>query len=244
MQTAPRHSFPKPSAEYTVRDQERMKFAGNYFDWQARLVAPYVGRRVIEIGCGVGNFTRYLLDRELVVGIDIEPACAEKWQQAFPGQTNLIGTAMDATDPAFLELKQHRPDTVVCLNVLEHVEDHVTALKHMHAVLPSGGRALLIVPAYEALYGPIDHNLGHYRRYSKKPFSELAASLGFRADMRYMNMVGCLGWWVNAKILKKTEQSEDQIKFFDSAIVPILSKLEAAVEPPFGQSIFAVLQKQ
>jgi SAM-dependent methyltransferase len=244
MQTASRHSFPKPSAEYTVRDQERMKFAGNYFDWQARLVAPHVGKRVIEIGCGVGNFTRYLLDRELVVGIDIEPACAEQWQRAFPGHTNLIGTSMDVTDPVFLELKQHRPDTVVCLNVLEHVEDHVKALQHMHAVLPSGGRALLIVPAYEALYGPIDHNLGHYRRYSKKPFSELAASLGFHASMKYMNMVGCLGWWVNAKILKKTEQSEDQIKFFDSAIVPMLSKLEAAVEPPFGQSIFAVLQKQ
>jgi SAM-dependent methyltransferase len=244
MQTAQRHSFPKPSAEYTVRDQERMRFAGNYFDWQARLVVPHVGQRVIEIGCGLGNFTRYLLDRELVVGIDIEPACAEQWQRAFPGQTNLIGTAMDATDPAFLELKQHRPDTVVCLNVLEHIEDDVTALRHMHSVLPKGGRALLIVPAYEGLYGPIDHNLGHYRRYSKKPFAELASSLGFHASLKYMNMVGCLGWWMNAKILKKTEQSEDQIKFFDSAIVPVLSRLEAAIAPPFGQSIFAVLQKQ
>jgi 2-polyprenyl-3-methyl-5-hydroxy-6-metoxy-1,4-benzoquinol methylase len=179
MQATQRHSFPKPSAEYTVRDQERMRFAGNYFDWQSRLVAPYVGKRVIEIGCGLGNFTRYLLDRELVVGIDIEPACAEQWQRAFPGQTNSIGAsflgkAMDVTDPAFLELKQHRPDTVVCLNVLEHVEDDVTALRHMHSVLPQGGRALLIVPAYEALYGPIDHN-GPLPPLFEKAVFELAA---------------------------------------------------------------------
>jgi 2-polyprenyl-3-methyl-5-hydroxy-6-metoxy-1,4-benzoquinol methylase len=237
------HTFAKPTAEYTVRDQERMRSAGNYFDWQANLVLPHVGKRVVEIGCGLGNFTRYMLDRELVVGIDIEPACAEQWQKNFPKQTNLIGTSMDVTEPEFLELKRHRPDTVVCLNVLEHVEDHVTALKHMHAVLPPGGRALLIVPAYEALYGPIDHNLGHYRRYSKQPFRELAASLGFKSTMRYMNTIGCIGWWVNAKILRRTEQSESQIAFFDATIVPVLSRLEAMIPPPFGQSIFAVLEK-
>ena len=243
MATFTNRSIPKPSAEYTVRDQKRMRSAGNYFDWQARLVAPHVGQRVIEIGCGVGNFTRYLLDRELVVGIDVEPACAEQWQLAFPGKANLLGKAMDVTDAAFLDLKENRPDTVVCLNVLEHVEDDVTALEHMHAVLPKGGRALLIVPAYEGLYGPIDLNLGHYRRYSKEPFAKLAGSLGFRSKMKYMNMVGCLGWWMNAKVLKKTEQSEDQIRFFDAAIVPVLSRLEAAIPPPFGQSIFAVLEK-
>lgn len=240
MHTAQKHSFPKPSAEYTVRDQERMRFATNYFDWQARLVLPHVGRRVIEIGCGLGNFTRYLADRELVVGIDIEPACAEQWQRAYPRHT---GASMDVTQPEFLELKQHRPDTVVCLNVLEHVEDDITALRHMHAVLPAGGRAILIIPAYESLYGPIDHNLGHYRRYSKKPFADLARRLGFRPALKYMNMVGCVGWWVNAKVLRRTEQSEEQIKLFDSVIVPVLSRVEAAVEPPFGQSIFAVLEK-
>jgi hypothetical protein len=72
----------------------------------------------------------------------------------------------------------------------------------------------------------------------------LAASLGFKSQMRYMNTVGCIGWWVNAKVLRRTEQSEDQIKFFDAAIVPVLSRLESAIPPPFGQSIFAVLEKK
>jgi SAM-dependent methyltransferase len=236
-------TLPKPSADYTVRDQERMRLAQNYFQWQSRLVEPHVGRRVLEIGCGLGNFTQHLLDREQVVGIDIEPPCIELWKSAFSGRSNLVGFSMDVQDPGFVELKKYTPDTVVCLNVLEHIEKDQLALEHMNAVLPVGGSALLIVPAFESLYGPIDHNLGHYRRYSKRPFIQLAESIGFRAKVRYLNMPGCLGWWINAKILKKTEQSDSQIRFFDSAIVPVISRLEAMVHPPFGQSLFAVLEK-
>jgi SAM-dependent methyltransferase len=236
-------ALPKPSAEYTVRDQERMRLAQNYFQWQSDLVEPFVGQRVVEIGCGLGNFTRHLLNREQVVGLDIEPPCVERWQAAFTEYPNLTGFVRDVQDPAFLELKRYRPDTVVCLNVLEHIEHDKLALEHMNAVLPSGGRALLIVPAFESLYGPIDWNLGHYRRYSKRPFIELAESIGFRAKVRYLNMPGCLGWWVNAKIFKKTEQSDSQIRFFDSAVVPVISRLEGIIHPPFGQSLFAVLEK-
>ncbi len=236
-------TLPKPSAEYTVRDQERMRLARNYFEWQARLVEPHVGRRVLEIGCGLGNFTQHLLDREQVVGIDIEPPCVELWKSSFAGRANLTAFAMDIQEPAFVELKRFNPDTVVCLNVLEHIENDRLGLEHMNAVLPAGGRALLIVPAFESLYGPIDRNLGHYRRYSKRPFVELAESAGFRASVRYLNMPGCLGWWVNAKILKKTEQSDFQIRLFDAAIVPVISRLEALLHPPFGQSLFAVLEK-
>ena len=236
-------TLPKPSPEYTVRDQERMRLAENYFDWQARMVEPHVGRRVLEIGCGLGNFTRHLLDRELVIGIDVEPACVRGWRSSFPESSNLLGFPMDAVDPEFLELKRYQPDTVVCLNVLEHIENHQRALEHMHAVLPPGGRALLIVPAFESLYGPIDRNLGHFRRYSKRTFRGLCESIGFRPAMHYFNVVGLLGWWVNAKIFKRAEQSESQIRLFDRAIVPVMSRLEGIVHPPFGQSIFAVLEK-
>jgi SAM-dependent methyltransferase len=234
---------PKPSPEYTVRDQEGMRLAQNYFEWQARLAEPHLGRRVLEIGCGLGNFTRHLLDRELVIGIDVEPACVEAWRSAFPESANLMGFAMDVLDSAFLDLKRHQPDTIVCLNVLEHIEEDKRALEQMHAVLPPGGRALLIVPAFESLYGPIDRNLGHFRRYSKENLRRLSESVGFRTMARFFNAAGLVGWWVNAKILKRTEQSQSQIRWFDRMIVPALSRVEAVAAPPFGQSIFAVLEK-
>ena len=231
-----------PSTEYTLRDQERMSLARNYFAWQARMVKPHAGRRVLEVGCGLGNFTRHLADRELVVGIDVEEPLVDAWNQSFRGSGKAVAFAMSVTDAAFLDLKRYQPDTMVCLNVLEHVEDDRRALEHMHRVLPPGGRVVLIVPALESLYGPIDRNLGHYRRYSRERLHSLAVSLGFRAKTRYFNLLGCAGWWMNARIFRRTEQSESQVRLFDR-LVPFLSRAERLVGPPLGQSIFAVLDK-
>jgi ubiquinone/menaquinone biosynthesis C-methylase UbiE len=232
------------ATDYTLRDQELMKAARQYFAWQARMARQELGRRVIEVGCGVGNFTRHLLDRDQVVALDVELDCVAQLQRNLEAPANVTAMQLDVADPAFLELRSYQPDSVVCLNVLEHVRDDRTALRHMAAVLPQGGKTVLIVPAFEALYGPIDHNLGHFRRYSKRGFQALAAQAGFDARLRYMNSIGCVGWWVNARILKRTVQSEGQIATFDRWIVPLMAWMEGRIEPPFGQSIFAVLTKK
>jgi ubiquinone/menaquinone biosynthesis C-methylase UbiE len=232
------------SADYTVRDQERMQLATRYFDWQRRMTVPELGSRVLEIGCGMGNFTQHLLDRELVVGIDVENDCIQQHRTRFRQHSHIHASVMDILDSSFTELAKHRPDSIVCLNVLEHISDDYKALQHMYAVLPKGGRAVFIVPAFESLYGPIDANLGHYRRYSKTSMTKVAEGAGFRINkLRYFNSIGFLGWYVNARFLKKTEQSEQQIRLFDSKIVPILSAIESRIEPPFGQSVFAVLER-
>ena len=111
-------------------------------------------------------------------------------------------------------------------------------------MLPIGGRVVLLVPAFKALYGPIDTNLGHYRRYTKRSLQRVAEQAGLRAHtLKFMNLVGFFGWWMNAKVLKREAQSEGQIALFDNVIVPVMSTLEGWVEPPVGQSIFAVLEK-
>ena len=146
--------------------------------------------------------------------------------------------------PEFAKLREHRPDSVACLNVLEHVRDDAAALAHFAAVLPEGGRVVLIVPAFESLYGPIDERLGHYRRYSKKSLAGVAERAGFRPEvLRYMNSAGFFGWWFNAHVAKRTAQSDAQIAVFDAVMVPVLRRVEQWMEPPVGQSIFAVLRK-
>jgi ubiquinone/menaquinone biosynthesis C-methylase UbiE len=184
-----------------------------------------------------------MLDREMVIGIDRERACIEAWRSSFRESPALRAFEMDVMDPAFLELKQYKPDTVVCLNVLEHIEDERGALRQMYRVLPAGGRAVLIVPAFEWLYGPIDRNLGHFRRYSKRHLRRVAESAGFRTKVRFFNIAGLLAWWANAKIFQRTEHSQSQIRLFDRVVVPLISRLEAMACPPVGQSLFAVLEK-
>lgn len=232
------------TAQYTIRDQERMRLAKRYFQWQADLAASALGRRVVEIGCGLGNFTCHLLDRELVIATDVEPSCTARLAARFPDRANLLIQTINVADPAFASMARYQPDSVVCLNVLEHVQDDALALRHMHCILPAGGKAVLIVPAFESLYGPVDRLLGHYRRYSRKSLRELAAAAGFRVQtLRFMNTVGFCGWWVNARLFRRSEQSTAQIRIFDRYIVPLMRPVETALPPPFGQSLFVVLEK-
>jgi SAM-dependent methyltransferase len=230
--------------EYTLLDQQLMGRAKRYFAWQARTAQQHLGNRVLETGCGVGNFTRYLVDRELVVGMDVVEECVERNRASFASHANIQFRFLDVQDPAFLDLKAVKADTVVCLNVLEHVRDDRLALKHMHHVLVPGGRAIFLLPAFESLYGPIDSNLGHFRRYAKGSWRKTAEEAGFRVrHLRYFNFLGFFGWWANSHVFRRQAQSASQIDFFDRFAVPLQSRVEGLIEPPVGQSIFTVIEK-
>src|SRR5271157_5366622 len=186
-----------------------MTRAKNYFAWQSRLVLREVGQRVVEVGCGIGNFTGLLLDRELVVALDPEAACVERLRERYGPRGNLHIMVCDTARPEFRGLAQFRPDSCVCVNVLEHIEDDGAALGAMASILEPGGVVVLLVPAFEALYGPIDRNLGHYRRYNRSMIAKLAESAELRiTKLHYMNAVGFFGWWANAHIFRREAQSE------------------------------------
>jgi SAM-dependent methyltransferase len=235
--------IPVDSAAYTLEDQQRMSRAPNYFAWQHRLIQKELGRRVLEVGCGVGNFTATLLDREAVIAVDLQPECIQRLTLRYTGRPNLHVLVCDVLSPEFRELANLRPDSSVIVNVLEHVEDDVAALKAVAGVLTPGGVIVLLVPAFQALFGPIDKNLGHHRRYSRGAIRSLAERSGLRVrKLHYLNSIGFFGWWINAHILKREAQSERQIEIFDRYVVPPMSAIERIIWPPFGQSLLAVLE--
>jgi hypothetical protein len=103
---------------------------------------------------------------------------------------------------------------------------------------------VLLVPAFPELYGPIDRKLGHYRRYKQRSVASLAERCGLAVRrIRYMNTVGLLGWWWNARVLRREVQSAAQIELFDRVVAPLMSRVEDLVPPPFGQSLLAVLER-
>jgi SAM-dependent methyltransferase len=230
--------------QWKLEDLERMSRARNYFAWLHRVVSRELGRRVVEVGCGVGNFTETLLDREAVIAVDNDEDCLDRVRDRFPNRPNLHVLSGDVSDGAFLEVARFHPDSCVCLNTLEHVEDDAQALRNMASVLTPRGVVVLLVPAFPALYGPIDRNLGHWRRYRRRDLARLANEAGLRLRrVRYINVAGFFGWWMNARVLRRDTQSAGQIEIFDRFIVPILSRAESVIPPPFGQSLLAVMEK-
>ncbi len=110
-----------------------------------------------------------------------------------------------------------RFDTVFCINVLEHIEDDRAALRTFHRVLVPGGHVLIWVPAVQAAYGPLDAELGHFRRYSKASLGAAFAAAGLDlVTLRYSNPIGLLGWMFNAHVLKTRAHSLTQVRVFDT----------------------------
>jgi SAM-dependent methyltransferase len=233
-----------PSLLYLFEDLTRMSAARNYVAWQSSLIAPYLGNRVIEVGCGTGNLTGYLLERAQVIAVDVEPECVRRVRLRYPRHSNLRVELCGPPDAAFSELRRLEPDCCVCSNVIEHIGRDVEALAAMASILPAGAPIILLAPAFESLYGPIDHRLGHYRRYTKGSLARLARAAGLEiASMRYMNLPGFFAWWANSRVFRRETQSAAQVEFFDRFLVPAASLIERIVTPPFGQSLLAVLRK-
>ena len=221
-----------------------MARAKNYLAWQSRLILPELGQRVVEVRCGSGNFTGYLLDRELVIALDVERECIERLRARYPRRSNLHVIVCDPCDAAFGDIARFQPDSCVCSNVLEHIEDDLRALSAMAAILGAKGRIVLWVPAFQSLYGPMDRQLRHYRRYRRSDIVRLTDAVGLRIrKLHYVNSAGFFLWWSSSHILAQRSLTAAQIGIFDRLIAPWLSRLELISPPPFGQSLFAVLEK-
>ena len=151
-----------------------------YLEWQLAAFRPFLGQRVLEVGCGVGSILELLAPRERLFGIDVEPEVLDFARARFNGEPGFGFERMDAgrLDEAQAErLRRERFDSLVCINVLEHIEDDPATLAAFHRILEPGGVAAILVPAHQWLYGPCDGLDGHFRRYSRAQFGDAFARL-------------------------------------------------------------------
>lgn len=219
-----------------------MQGAPRYNRWQFSRIAAYLGRRVCEIGAGIGNMSSLMAERgpELLVLTDINSGYRRILQTRFAGYPEVVIDQLTLPDrSASLRFKDYRLDTVVALNVLEHVADDVGALRTMAAMLHRGGRAVVLVPAFQELFGSLDRELGHLRRYTRRLLGQRMSEAGFEIERAfYFNLIGTGAWWVNARLCKVPRILATQLRYFD-ALVPVF-RLEDRIPLPFGLSVIAI----
>ena len=221
-----------------------MTQAPHYNRWIADKLTPWAGQRVLEVGSGLGTMTQFFVDREYVLATDRRADYLTALRSRFAGLPNVDVDVGYLELPAENnELAERQIDTVLMINVLEHIEDDVGAVNTVKSILVPGGRLLLLVPALPTLHGSLDRALGHYRRYRKRDLRSLAAGAGLVVEhLAYFNFVGLFGWWFNSRISRRRLIPEGQARWFDLC-VPLLRRLETFFAPPVGLSLVMVARK-
>ena len=182
-----------------------------------------------------------------VLSVDLSAASVQDMAAHFAGSAFEARTG-DITDPTLVrELAALGFDTILCVNVLEHIERHDLALRNMASILAvTGGHLFLFVPAHPLLYGSPDALAGHFRRYTRASLSTLLHQAGFAVRRAYyFNGLGALPYLVNARVLRPRSLGgsvDRQIRLFDRFAVPLLHRLERRLRPPFGQSLVALAE--
>lgn len=217
---------------------ERMAGARNYIAWIFAHVEPHLGDAVLEIGAGHGTYTELFRACTVrVVATDMSERCVDLLRSRFANDERVTVLEGGA------EVASGMPpvDSVVLINVLEHIKDDDGALLDVAAALKPGGRLILWVPALQLLYSDHDRQIGHYRRYRKAALRAQLTGIGYEVtEIRYVNSLGALAWLLLARLMRRKPSSQGRLDFFDSYCVPVLRRLESRWGAPFGQSVFAV----
>ncbi len=220
----------------------RLSGARRFNNWMADTIKPFVGQRVLEIGSGLGNLTRELLPREHYTASDIDALHLRFLHNRYARSQRVGIRRMDLTEPSHFEGVVGCFDTVICLNVLEHVEDDRLALRNMFEVLEPGGHAVLLVPQGRWLFGSLDEVLGHHRRYTRVELTEKAREAGFEVVLvRDFNRTTVPGWFVNAVLLRRKHFSRLQLKALES-LMWLVRRMDHFLPWP-GVSLIAQLRR-
>ncbi len=227
--------------EYGSQILARLSRAPRFNAWMADVIRRYCGERVLEIGGGVGNLTLQLVPRRAFVVSDINPLYLQTLRALKLGRPYLHVEYCDVSKAETFPKQAAPYDTVICLNVIEHIDDDEQALRNIRSVLAPDGRALILVPQGPGNFGTLDEVLGHHRRYTRESLAAVAQRAGFDVeDILTFNRLGSVAWFLNGRILKRRNFGFFQIKLLN-AIVPLMKLLERVpLLPPL--SLIAILR--
>lgn len=220
---------------------ESMSQAVWYNRWTLEKFKNFIKGQILEVGCGIGSFSKLLLQYGNLTAIDINDEYLKEAKNEIAGQAE-IGIGDIEQNKYFFKEKVF--ETIVCINILEHLRDDQRALKNIYQLLAPKGVLILLVPAHKFLYNLIDESIEHFRRYEKEELINQLKNCNFEiVKKRNLNFLGGIGWFIAGKFFSETKVSETKIKIFNLVSPPFLL-LENIFEPPFGTSILVIARKK
>jgi hypothetical protein len=210
----------------------------NHRKWFAQFADPYLGDSPIEIGSGLGDYAREWIPLvSSFTATDADPATVlelKKEMAAYP-QVSVRQITLPGAERA-------AHTCLIAYNVLEHIEDHVGALRSMGRLVRQGGYIVLVCPAFPFAMSPVDIATGHVRRYTKRTMRAALTSAGLEVvSVRYANSLGLICYYAFTSLLKRTPAEGGTMTVYDRLVVPVVRLIERIiVRPPFGQSVLAV----
>lgn len=234
---------------YVGKDLEAMSFAVNYHKWILDEFRPFLGKRVVEVGAGSGSFSELLLQENLDCLTLVEPS--EMFESLTANVSQIKKqTPVDFYKSIFSQVAaeiagKQKPDSIIYVNVLEHIEDDAGELKYIYETLERGGRCFIFVPALMSLYGEFDRKIGHFRRYTKREVEAKCKSAGFKiVKSKYFDLAGILPWFVKYKLLKSDSLDSGAVTLYDQLAVPFVKGMERFLRPPLGKNVLLIAEKQ
>lgn len=217
---------------------EALAQCGNHRKWFADFARPYLGEHPIEVGSGLGDYALWWLPHvEKFTATEGDSVLLAGLRQRMASQPNV--TVRELLLPT-----QERADhsCLVSYNVLEHIEDHVGALRSMARLVRPDGYLVLVCPAFPFAMSPVDVATGHVRRYTRRSMSRALEEAGLEVvQVRYANSLGLICYYAFTSLLRRQPAMGGAVGFYDRLIVPAVRFLERVIgHPPFGQSVVAV----
>jgi hypothetical protein len=198
---------------------------------------------VAEIGAGLGGTTPALYNEEIKSWLCVEPDL-DLIKQIEKKMLNGIISSSCKLHHGYSSDLDEKFDSVLYIDVIEHIEDHVAEIKKASCLLNQAGKLFIIVPAHQYLFSPFDRKIGHHRRYNKELLKSIIPNDLSIEKLYYLDSVGFFLSLFNKYFLKQSLPTRKQIQFWDSFIIPISKILDPLLGFNFGKSLLLIAQKK
>jgi len=229
---------------YTGSELELFERAENWKAYYQNLIKAYLGREVLEVGAGIGATTRMLCSQKQTRWLCLEPDPGMRYQLRFLITNRELPSNCQVRVGFVMDLQPEETfDTIIYIDVLEHIANDREELKASCSHLKPGGFLVVLSPAHQSLYTPFDEAIGHHRRYNKHTLSAAVPEGLERIELKYLDSVGAIASLGNRFVLKSSLPSARQLSVWDKLMIPLSRVVDPLLGYRAGKSVLGVWRK-